>query len=363
MDKGLSVCIGKQICLENPIMPASGPIVGDDRKIRFLSEQGLGALVTKTISVRAAIVPRPCIIGGTDWIINTELWSEHPPERWENDFCPKIQDLRQPLFISLGYSQDEILSLIPRFEAFADAFELSTHYSGKDLGPIGQIVEKAAMATSKPVFIKISPHIPDPISFAQMVYQCGGYGIVATNSLGPVFPVNGKTGQSPLGSSDGFGWMSGPAIKPISLSVIRRIRDHSDIPIIGVGGISSAVDVLEFLAAGANAVQILSAAMLKGKQVYSRILQDLPKVMAKEGFDTLSKLVGSSHRQSQESYARNTPVFNNEICTLCMRCIDNCPYFALQIHEKRIHVDPNECFGCGLCESRCPVQAISGVLS
>jgi len=363
MDKDLSVYIGKQICLKNPIMPASGPIVGDDRKIRYLSEQGLGAMVTKTISVHAAEVPRPCIIGGTDWIINTELWSEHPPERWENDFFPKIQDLHQPLFISLGYSREEILSLIPRFEAFADAFELSTHYSGKDLGPIGQIVEEAAMATSKPVFIKISPHIPDPVTFAQMVHQRGGYGIVATNSLGPVFPVNAKTGQSPLGSSDGFGWMSGPAIKPISLSVIRRIRDHSDIPIIGVGGISNATDVLEFMIAGANAVQILSAAMLKGKQVYSQILHDLSKAMAEAGVDQISKLVGSSHREQKESFAKKTPLFDRELCTLCMRCVHNCPYFALQLQEKRIHVVPNECFGCGLCESRCPVQAISGILS
>lgn len=358
----LSVHIGSRIKLTNPIMPASGPLVGDAKKIRFLADQGIGALVTKTISVHAAEVPRPCIIGGNGYIINTELWSEFPPERWEQEFLPEIDQLSQPLIISLGYSKEDILNLIPRMEGFAMAFELSTHYSGKDLNPIAQIVESASSATGKPVFIKMSPHIPDPVEFARMVKDHGGYGVVATNSLGPVFPIDSRSGRSPMGSSDGYGWISGPVIKPLSLSVVRRIADVVDIPIIGVGGIASANDVLEFLMAGASAVQLLSAAMLSGKGIYAKILGDLPKAMRAIGVESLSSLIGTPRQLAKTCYEKRLPVIDHQTCTMCMRCVDNCAYFALESHDKRILVDEEACFGCGLCESRCPVKAISGVL-
>src|SRR6056297_3612801 len=87
----LKVKIGDKIELDNPLMPASGPLVGDAEKILALAAQGLGALVTKTISSKAAPVPHPCIIGVKDYIINAELWSEFPPEKWEEAFLPEIE--------------------------------------------------------------------------------------------------------------------------------------------------------------------------------------------------------------------------------------------------------------------------------
>src|SRR6056297_3509412 len=290
----LKVKIGDKLELENPLMPASGPLVGDAEKIKALASQGLGALVTKTISSKAAPVPHPCIIGGKDYIINAELWSEFPPEKWENDFLPEIEkaNLKRPLIISLGYKREEIVSLIKRVDRFAVAFELSTHYVGTDLKPIAETVKAASESTDKPVFIKLSPHINDPVEFAQMVKDNGGYGIVAINSVGPTYPVNLAKRKSPLGSKDGYGWISGPVIKPISLSRIRMITQSVDIPVIGVGGIKSAEDVLEFIAAGASAVQMLSAAMLYGKDLYSRILNDLPKVTEKHGFSDLDSVEG-----------------------------------------------------------------------
>lgn len=361
----LKVKIGEKIRLENPLMPASGPLVGDAEKILALANQGLGALVTKTISSKAAPVPHPCIIGGKDYIINAELWSEFPPEKWEGEFLPEIEKaaLKRPLIISLGYKKDEICSLIKRVERFATVFELSTHYVGTDLTPIAQTVKAASESTDKPVFIKLSPHINDPVEFAQMVKDNGGYGIVAINSVGPTYPVNLTRGKSPLGSKDGYGWISGPVIKPISLSRIRMITQSVDIPVIGVGGIKSAEDVLEFIAAGASAVQMLSAAMLYGKDLYSRILNDLPKVMEKHGFNDLISIKGMvKNTSSKINFETGYPVIDHDICTLCGLCVRNCPYYALSIENKRVVLDESKCFRCGLCESRCPVNAIKGVL-
>lgn len=361
----LKVKIGDKIELENPLMPASGPLVGDSEKILALASQGLGALVTKTISSKAAPVPHPCIIGGKDYIINAELWSEFPPEKWEAEFLPEIEkaDLNRPLIISLGYQRDEIVALIKRVERFATAFELSTHYVGTDLKPIAQTVKAASEATDKPVFIKLSPHINDPAEFAQMVKDNGGYGIVAINSVGPTYPVDLTRGKSPLGSKDGYGWISGPVIKPISLSRIRMITQSVDIPVIGVGGIKSAEDVLEFIAAGASAVQMLSAAMLYGKDLYSRILNDLPKVMEKHGYHDLAAVKGLLKNTSSEiNFETGYPVIDHDTCTLCKICVRNCPYYALSIEDKRVVLDESKCFKCGLCESRCSVNAIEGVL-
>jgi|ADurb_H2B_01_Slu_FD_contig_61_522489_length_4174_multi_3_in_0_out_0_2 dihydroorotate dehydrogenase/NAD-dependent dihydropyrimidine dehydrogenase PreA subunit len=359
----LSVRIGDRLTLANPLMPASGPLVGDSGKILGLIAQGVGGIVTKTISVRAAQVPRPCIIGGNDYIVNTELWSEYPPERWEEDFLPAVRAAGKPTFVSLGYTEGEILSLIPRFERFADAFELSTHYLGRTLDPIAKTIRAAARATDRPIFIKLSPHIPDPVEFAKMVKAEGGYGLVAINSLGPVYPVRANLSTSPLGSADGFGWISGPVIKPLSLAIIRKIATSVDIPIIGVGGVGSAQDVIDFLKCGASAVQMLSAAMLKGKTLYRKIISALPAVLESLGFSDMRSVQGLALKSNTATlFERRLPVIDPKLCTLCNRCVENCPYDAMENRDRRIIVDPALCFGCGLCESRCPARAISGVL-
>ncbi|HOO32461.1 MAG TPA: 4Fe-4S binding protein [Thermotogota bacterium] len=359
----LSVKIGEQIKLENPLMPASGPLVGDSNKIKRLSGFGLGALVTKTISVQAAQVPHPCIVGGKDYIVNAELWSEYSPERWEEEFLPEISELKQPLIISLGYRQEEIVSLIKRVERFATAFELSTHYVGKDLTPIAKTVRAASEATNKPVFIKLSPHIEKAAEFAQMVKDNGGYGLVAINSVGPTFPVDLMHSRSPLGSKDGFGWISGPVIKNIALSKIKQVCEAVDIPVIGVGGISSAKDVLEFVSAGASAVQMLSSAMLYGKDLYGKILKELPREMEKIGCVSLIELRGKALRKNDTvRFDAGFPLINDEKCTRCNLCVRNCPYEALSNENNRVVVDQELCFRCGLCESRCPFGAIEGVL-
>ena len=361
----LKVKIGEKLELENPLMPASGPLVGDADKILALASQGPGALVTKTISSKAAPVPHPCIIGGKDYIINAELWSEFPPEKWVDEFLPEIEKakLKRPLIISLGYKREEIVSLIKRVEKFATAFELSTHYVGTNLKPIADTVKAASETTDKPVFIKLSPHINNPAEFAQMVKDNGGYGLVAINSVGPTFPVNLALGKSPLGSKGGYGWISGPVIKNIALSRIKAVTESVDIPVIGVGGIKCAEDVLEFISAGASAVQMLSAAMLYGKDLYSRIIQDIPEKMKKYGYTDLDSLRAAARDQNkEENFKTGFPTIDHDTCTLCGICVRNCPYYALYIENKRVLVKEDKCFRCGLCESRCPVSAIKGVL-
>ncbi|HDM70109.1 MAG TPA: dihydroorotate dehydrogenase, partial [Thermotogales bacterium] len=208
--------------LENPIMPASGPLVGDFSKIMDISNRGVGAVVTKTISTKSAVVPRPCIYAERDFVMNAELWSELPPQEWIDNILPKLrEELDKPLIVSVGYTEDDMEFLIPKLDPFADAFEVSTHYVGKDIERIGRIVRKIRSLTKKPIAMKMSPHIPDPVGFAKMVKENGGNAVVAINSVGPSMKIDVENRRILFGDKNGFVWLSGPYIKPIALAMVH----------------------------------------------------------------------------------------------------------------------------------------------
>lgn len=351
------------INFENPLMPASGPLVGDSEKMKTISNFGVGGIVTKTISSKGAEVVRPCIFGGQNFIMNAELWSEYNPELWIDKFLPEIKaEIKKPLFVSVGYSKEDMDNLIPKLDKFADAFEISTHYVGKDLTTIKETLMTIRKHTKKPVYMKMSPHIPDPVGFAKMVIENGGNGVVAINSLGPSMKIDAAARQVLLGNKEGEVWTSGPAIKPIALALIHKIKKAvPQCEIIGVGGIASAEDVIEFLLAGASAVQMLSAAMLKGKDLYRKIIDELPSALEKFGFNSVEEVVNTELQTGNVKYEPIYPTINYDKCVNCKLCENACPYFAISTQENKVTVDTSKCFGCGLCESRCPKKAIQNV--
>jgi len=345
------------LVLKNPLMPASGPLSGDLAKLEFLYNQGIGAIVTKTVSSKAAIVPRPCIYGGKDFVMNSELWSEYPYEMWIKEILPMLPT-DVPRIISVGYTKEDMELLIPLLDPFADAFEISTHYVGKDLNVIAETVRTIRANTEKPVYMKISPHIPDPIGFATAVRNAGATGIVAINSLGPTMNIDIESRKIIYGNIDGYAWTSGPMIKNLALAIVYMIKQAMpDFTVIGVGGIKSADDVIEFLLAGASGVQMLSSALLIGKDLYSKIIDDLPKALEKYGFESIEE-VRAIILDKTISYTPKVPVVDHEKCTSCKLCEKICPYFAIT-YTTKIVMDPEKCFGCELCISKCPVKAIS----
>ncbi|WP_105617452.1 4Fe-4S binding protein [Vallitalea okinawensis] len=346
------------LVLKNPLMPASGPLVGDLEKLNFMLDQGVGAVVTKTISTTAARVPRPCIYGGKDYVMNCELWSEYSKEKWLEEFLPGFdRNTGTPLIISVGYTKEDMEILIPLLDPFADAFEVSTHYVGKDLSKISETVKTIRKHTEKPVYMKISPHIPEPVLFAEAVRDAGASGLAAINSLGPTMKIDLKKRAIVYGNDSGFAWTSGPAIKNLALATVYTIKKAlPDFTVIGVGGVQSADDVIEFLMAGASGVQMLSAAMLKGKNLYSKIIKDLPNALEKYGFESVEEVMECGLQQKTR-YAPKLPQVDLDKCTACRLCERICPYFAIT-YEGRITFNEEKCFGCELCLSKCPVGAI-----
>ncbi|MBU1145823.1 MAG: 4Fe-4S binding protein [Firmicutes bacterium] len=346
------------LTLKNPLMPASGPLVGDLEKLIYMVNQDCGAIVTKTISTKEPHIPKPCIYGDKEFIMNSELWSEYSKEVWVEEILPAfMKEKDRPLIISVGYSKEDMELLIPILDPFADAFEVSTHYVGKDLSVIAETVKTIRKHTLKPVYMKISPHIPSPEDFARTVRDAGASGIVAINSLGPTLKIDIETRSIVYGNDSGFVWTSGPSIKPVALAIIYKIKKAlPDFTVIGVGGIKSAEDVIEFLLAGASAVQMLSGALLKGKDLYSKIISDLPKVLQKYGFSSVEEVIQTTLTNSVK-YSASLPHLIEDKCIKCMICMKICPYFAIDFKDK-ITFNSKKCFECGLCVSKCPTAAI-----
>jgi len=348
------------LTLNNPLMPAAGPLVGDAEKLLFMKDAGCGAIVTKTISTKDAHIPKPCIYGDREYVMNSELWSEHPKEKWINEFLPEFvkHNDGRPLIVSVGYTKDDMEILIPLLDRFADAFEVSTHYVGTDLSVISATVKMIRLHTKKPIYMKISPHIPNPAAFAKAIKESGANGVVAVNSLGPTMKIDIQTRSIQYASESGFVWTSGPVIKNLALATVYQIKKaEPSLTVIGVGGIASADDVIEFLLAGASAVQMLSAALIRGKQLYAKIIEDLPKALEKYNFSSIEEVI-STGLTNHVRYQANTPELIEEKCSRCMLCVKICPYFAIDMKEK-ITFNPKKCFQCGLCVSKCPTRAIT----
>ncbi len=341
--------------LSHPIMPAAGPPVRDGEALLACARGGAAALVTKTISVKAADVPTPNMADLKNYFLNTELWSELPPEQWLEVEYAKAKQAGLPMIISMGYTAEEIAELAPKVKPFADAIELSTHYIGDDPRPMQEAIQAAKVA-GVPVLVKMSPfREPQPAAIAAQ--EAGADGIVAVNSFGPAFGIDIEHGGRLWMGGKGYGWISGPALKPIALRMVYDIAQVVDLPIIGVGGITRGTDVVEFLMAGATAVGVCTAAITRGPSIFGKLAQQLARWLDRHGYTSVEEIQGLALKQEAPVMTR-PPILVPERCTGCNLCVTSCVYGALYLEEKKIHIHEERCAKCGLCISRCPVNAL-----
>lgn len=354
------------IHLSNPLMPGSGPLTGDGERIVALAGLGLGAVVTKTIAPEAAQVVRPCIARKGNVIMNCEAWSEFPAERWIQTYLPyTAEHTDRPVIASVGYCPEDYARIIPRIDHMVAGYECVArfHNNSGDYSEVGACVRAFRGLTDKPIWVKMSGNKPDPVGFGRVCLDNGATGVVAITSLGPCLAVDIQNRRPLIGLSSGYSWASGPAIKPLALSTVFMLKQAlPQISIIGSGGIANAEDVLEFLLAGADAVEMLSAAMLYGKQTYQKIIAELPAALEKYGFASIDDVKAQRLQVGQVSCSPSYPEVDEQRCNGCGLCAKNCPYSAIVMQGAVPQVDRETCFGCGLCQSACPARAISHVL-
>ncbi len=350
--------------LKNPIMTAAGPTSRDGMTLLNATAGGVGGLVAKTVSVRPADVPRPNMaalkegrVGSRRGILNAELWSELPVEQWlEKEYAIALSS-GLPLIASVGYTPEEVSQLGPKLEkAGVHAIEFSTHYVGGHT----EIAKALKEVVEIPIFAKISPKV-DVAAVAKSL-EPHVDGIVGINTYGPCLRIDIETGKPMLGSSDGFGWMSGVSLKPIALRCIADIARAVKVPVIGVGGVASGEDVIEFSMAGASAVQVCTAAILEGDTIYGKIAAETSEWLKSHGYDSLEDIKGIALRHMDGSATLSTPPeVDMEKCTLCGLCPKSCVYRAITVDKENgiFEINKDLCEACGMCISVCPYHALS----
>jgi dihydroorotate dehydrogenase subfamily 1 len=299
-------------------------------------------------------------------MLNTELWSEYPPERYIEQEFAIARQAGVPLIVSLGYTAAEIADLAPRVRPFADAIELSTHYIGDDPRPMVDAIRAAKAAVDVPVLVKFSP-FRDVRQAALAAQEAGADGIVAVNSYGPCLGIDIETGMPLMGSQEGYGWLSGEAIKGIALRCVFDIAKTVDIPIFGVGGIRRGTDVIEFVMAGATAVQVCTAAILEGPSIYGKIVTEVERWLTRHRHESLEAIRGLAVRNVESRQVRQEhvpPTIDLDRCIGCGQCVTSCVYHALELTDTpgspqaKVRLRADRCWGCGLCATRCPARAL-----
>ena len=146
-----------------------------------------------------------------------------------------------------------------------------------------------------PIIAKLTPNVTDITEIAKTCEDAGADVLSLINTLGPGMKINIDVARPVL--SNKFGGMSGRAIKPIAIRNVYSVYEAVDIPLIGVGGIYTFEDVVEFIYAGARAVQIGTAIMDEGVDVFDKINVGLEKFMNEKGFSSIDEMVGIAHEE------------------------------------------------------------------
>ena len=348
----------------NPVLTAAGPTSRDGMTLLNAAAGGVGGLVAKTVSVKAADVPRPNmialkhgVVGSKYGMLNAELWSELPLEKWlETEYAIALSS-GLPLIASVGYTPEDVAEVGPKLEkAGVHAIEFSTHY----VGGHEEIAKALKESVSIPVFAKLSPKV----DVAKVAKSVEGYvdGIIAINTFGPCLRIDVETGRPMLGSEDGTGWMSGASLKPIAIRCVADIAKAVDLPIMGVGGVMKGEDVIEFSMVGAEAVQVCTAAILEGDQVYGKIAAEVSNWLDEHGYDSIKDVKGMALKHIDRGIKMEaSPVVDMEKCTLCGLCKKSCVYGAIEVNKQDdfFEINGTKCQSCGMCISVCPFHALA----
>jgi len=287
--------------LANPVMNASGTWGSGLEASHLLKSRLPGALVTKTVTLHPRPGnPMPRLVETSGGLLNSIGLMNPGVEVFLEEVLPKALEIGPPLVVNLGGdSLEEFAALAERLSGKgAAALEVNLSCPNVLGGRLPfasspQVVEEVIRGVrervEEPLWAKISPNVTDPVEIAAAAARAGADALVCSNTLlGMAVDWRKRRPRLPLG----MGGYSGPPVKPVALRVVWQVARALDLPVIGVGGITSAEDVLEFLAAGAGAVQVGTAGLAR-PDAMARILEDLEKLVVEENLH-LSSFVGSA---------------------------------------------------------------------
>ncbi|MCC7553635.1 MAG: dihydroorotate dehydrogenase [Methanobacteriaceae archaeon] len=295
-----------KIALENPLFLAAGVLGSNASSLNWALESGAGGVVTKSFSKNPNEgYKNPTTVAVEGGIINAIGLSNPGVEVFKEELKRINSSKENGIFASIyGSTPLEFSEIAGEIEEFVDAIELNISCPhamcgyGSSIGENPDLTYEFVKAVkdnvSIPVIAKLTPNVTDITKIAIASEKAGADGVTLINSLGPGMKIDISTAKPIL--SNKFGGMSGPAIKPIAIKSVFDVYKSVEIPIMGVGGISNYLDVVEFLYAGASVVQIGTSIMDHGLEIFSRISKDLENFMKDNDLNSIDEIVGLVHK-------------------------------------------------------------------
>jgi dihydroorotate dehydrogenase (NAD+) catalytic subunit len=292
------------IDFQNPVLLAAGTAAYGRELASVINLDTLGGLITKAVSVErrhGALSPRVAEFEGG--MINAvglanpgveEVRAEHLPWLAENLRAAKV------LVNVVGSRTEEFATVVSMLDdsAVVAGYELNVSCPnvraggmefGADAATLTEVVRRARAATRKPVFVKLSPTLQDIAKTAQTAADAGADGISVVNTL-PGLVIDVETRKPALGF--GTGGVSGPGLLPVGVLATYKVWKAVRLPVIGVGGISRATDIVQYVIAGASLVAVGTAAMQQPR-LAEKLVDDLENWCRKHGVSSLTELRGS----------------------------------------------------------------------
>jgi dihydroorotate dehydrogenase (NAD+) catalytic subunit len=297
----LSVRLGR-LSLKNPVLVASGTFGYVREMAGFVRLERLGGVIPKTVTARPrAGNATPRTVETASGLLNAIGLDNDGIDHFRTHHLPYLRTVGTAVIANIaGEDEDQFVAMAERIggDAGLDAVELNVSCPnvshGLDLGidpvAVGRLVRRVRSACPVPVIAKLTPNVTDIVAVARAAAEGGADAVSLINTFRGI-AVDWRR-RRPILAND-VGGLSGPAIKPLALRMVWDVaRALPELPLIGIGGIATADDALEFLVAGASAVQV-GTATFYDPSASERLLDDLTRLLSEAGVTRLSEVVGS----------------------------------------------------------------------
>jgi dihydroorotate dehydrogenase (NAD+) catalytic subunit len=291
------------LSLKNPIMPASGCFGFGREYSQFFDLSRLGAIMIKATTVEPRFGnPTPRVAETSAGMLNAIGLQNPGLKKVFSEELPWLDQFDVPIIANIaGSTEEDYVAVATEISKAPNvhALELNISCPNVKTGGItfGTIPEVAKALTKKvkevsevPVYVKLSPNVTDIVEMAKAVEDGGADGLTMINTLVGM-RIDLKTARPVIANRTGG--LSGPAIKPVAIRMIHEVSQKVNIPIIGMGGIQSAEDVIEYFYAGASAVAVGTANFVD-PFVCPTIIEELPELLNQLGYDHISECLGRS---------------------------------------------------------------------
>jgi len=297
----LSVNVAGALRLANPVIAASGTWGYGDEYGDIVDVQKLGAIICKgtTLTPREGN-PQPRIVEVTGGVLNSVGLQNIGVEALITEKAPLWATWKVPVLVNIaGNTLEEYAQVAAKLEGVAGVSGIEVNIScpnvskggmhfGTDPSAASEVTAAVKGATSLPVIVKLSPNVTDIVAIAEAVEKAGADAVSLINTVSGM-AIDVKRCKPVLGNISGG--LSGPAIKPIALLMVYRVAGCVKIPVIGCGGIMHAVDALEFIMAGATAVQVGTAGLADPRATLA-VIDGLAEYLATRGIRSIGELRG-----------------------------------------------------------------------